>query len=203
MYVFTCPTKVFNYSWYSAMVEMQLRLIYCIYVPNHLRLTQNAKKALIGLFEINISKRRVHTINYVVNHSFQMQRLADPFRHITFRKLSLEVRHEVGVTRINRVIQHRANISQPVRYQANTVNSLRPDDAYMHEWNRPSSGQIMACRLLGAKSASEPPLVYCQLEPKRYASVKFLSKFKYFHSGKCIWKHPQRKYMDYQKTSSK
>ena len=43
------------------------------------------------------------------------------------------------------------------------VNSLRPSDAYMPQWNGPSSAQIMACRLLGAKPLSEPMLVYWQL----------------------------------------
>ena len=46
----------------------------------------------------------------------------------------------------------------------------------------------MACRLAGAKPLSEPMLEYCQLGPYKQNSVKFLSKFRHFHSRKCIWK---------------
>ena len=37
-----------------------------------------------------------------------------------------------------------------------TVNSLRPSDAYMRHLTNPSLVQIMACRLTGAKALSEP-----------------------------------------------
>ena len=45
------------------------------------------------------------------------------------------------------------------------VNSLRPSDAYMCQWTRPSLIQIMACRLTGAKPLSEPMMGYCLLDP--------------------------------------
>ena len=41
------------------------------------------------------------------------------------------------------------------------VDSLRPSDTYMRPWTRPSSIQIMACRLTGTKPLSEPMLGYC------------------------------------------
>ena len=41
------------------------------------------------------------------------------------------------------------------------LNSLMPDDAYMHHWNGSPLVQIMACCLLGAKPLSEPMLEYC------------------------------------------
>ena len=44
-------------------------------------------------------------------------------------------------------------------------NSLRPCDASMRQWNRPSLFQIMACHLPNANWLSEPILVYCQWEP--------------------------------------
>ena len=34
----------------------------------------------------------------------------------------------------------------------------------------------MACRLFGTKPLSKPTLCYCQLEPKKHTSVKFLIK---------------------------
>ena len=45
------------------------------------------------------------------------------------------------------------------------INSPMPNDAYMCHWPRPSLVQIMACRLFGTKSLSEPMMVsfleYC------------------------------------------
>ena len=38
-------------------------------------------------------------------------------------------------------------------------------------------GQVMACRLHGAKPLSKPMLTYCQLDPLEHISVKFESKF--------------------------
>ena len=44
-----------------------------------------------------------------------------------------------------------------------TLNSLRPSDAYMRQYNIPTLLQIMACRLSGTKPLSEPVLPYCHL----------------------------------------
>ena len=52
-------------------------------------------------------------------------------------------------------------------------NPLRPSDAYMRQWTRPSLIQIMACRLTGAKPLSEPMPEYCLLDPWEQTSVKF------------------------------
>ena len=60
------------------------------------------------------------------------------------------------------------------------INSLRPSDAYMRQYNIPALLQIMACRLFGAKPLSEPMLPYCQLDPKEHILVKFYSKLKIF-----------------------
>ena len=49
--------------------------------------------------------------------------------------------------------------------------------------------QIMACRLFGTKSLSQPMLVYCQSDPWEQISVEFQSKYQTFHSGKYIWKY--------------
>ena len=46
-----------------------------------------------------------------------------------------------------------------------SLNSLRPNDAYMHHQPRPSLVQIMACCLFAAKPLSEPMLYYCQQDP--------------------------------------
>ena len=45
------------------------------------------------------------------------------------------------------------------------INSLRPSDAYMHQYTSLSLLQIMACHLVGAKLSSEPMLEYFQFEP--------------------------------------
>ena len=44
-----------------------------------------------------------------------------------------------------------------------------------------SLGQIMACRLFGAKPLSEPKLNYCQTESQEQLSVKSYLKFKKMH----------------------
>ena len=53
-----------------------------------------------------------------------------------------------------------------------------PSAAYMRHWTRSVLVQLMACRLLGAKSIHEPMLTYCQLNTKYPISVKFESKYK-------------------------
>ena len=48
------------------------------------------------------------------------------------------------------------------------VNSLRPSNGYMHQWNRPSFVQMIACCQFGAKPLSDPMLVNCNLRNKLY-----------------------------------
>ena len=48
-------------------------------------------------------------------------------------------------------------------YRRRLLNSLRPNDAYMRHYNKPTLVQIMACRLFGAKPLSEPVLLCWQL----------------------------------------
>ena len=51
-----------------------------------------------------------------------------------------------------------------------------------HQWSQ-------TCSLYGPKPLSKPMLGYCQLGLKEKTSLKFLSKYKIFHSWKCIWKY--------------
>ena len=46
----------------------------------------------------------------------------------------------------------------------------------------------MAWHPTGAKPLPEPMLACYQLDPWQQTSVKFLSKYKYFDSRKCVWK---------------
>ena len=69
------------------------------------------------------------------------------------------------------------------------IISLGPRDAYICRCTRSSLVHIMACRLLGARSLSEPMLTYSQLGNKEQNSVKYQSKFEHFHSRKRIWKY--------------
>ena len=71
-------------------------------------------------------------------------------------------------------------------------NSSPPNAAYGHQWIGSALVQIMACRLLGAKPLSQPMLGYCQLDPYEQIAMKFQSKYKTFHSRKCIWKYRLR-----------
>ena len=63
------------------------------------------------------------------------------------------------------------------------VNLLKPSDEYMHQQTKPWLVEMMACCLVSTKPLYKPQLAYHQLEQ---TSVKFESKFKYFHSRKCI-----------------
>ena len=74
----------------------------------------------------------------------------------------------------------------------NTLNSSLPSAAYMRQWIRSALVQIMACHLFDAKPLSKPILGYCQLAPQEETSVKFSSKYKAFHSQKCIGKYRLR-----------
>ena len=81
-------------------------------------------------------------------------------------------------------------VFQNIFFQINCmVTSSCPSDAYMCQWIGSVLVQIMACQLFGAKPLSKPMLSYCQLDPKEQTSVKFQSKYKNFHSWKCIWKY--------------
>ena len=66
------------------------------------------------------------------------------------------------------------------------INSSLSKAAYMHRWIGSSLVQILACRLFGTKPLSEPMLAYCKLHPWEQVSAKFHSKFKHFHSRKCL-----------------
>ena len=54
-----------------------------------------------------------------------------------------------------------------------SLNSLRPSDAYMRQWNESSLVQVMACCLFGTKPLSEPMLAYSLLDAWEHISVIF------------------------------
>ena len=66
------------------------------------------------------------------------------------------------------------------------INSLRSSAAYMLRSTKPSLIKIVACRLFGTKPLYERILIYCQLNHWEQISVKRESKFKHFHSRKCL-----------------
>ena len=57
----------------------------------------------------------------------------------------------------------------------------------MRRWTGSALVQVMACRLSGAKPLPEPMLQNCQLDHWEQTFLKFESKYKTFHSWKCIW----------------
>ena len=63
------------------------------------------------------------------------------------------------------------------------VKQLKPKEAYMRQWTRPSLVQIMSCRLFGAKALSKPSRAYCQLESREHISMKYFVKFKSFQEN--------------------
>ena len=60
-------------------------------------------------------------------------------------------------------------------------NSLSSGDAYMRRLPGSSLEQIMACRLLGAKSLPTPVLTYCLGNHTEHILTEFCLKFKRFH----------------------
>ena len=70
-----------------------------------------------------------------------------------------------------------------------TINSSPHSAEHMCQWIRSALVQIMACCLFGTKPLSKPMLGYCRMEPYEQTSVKFWSKYKTLHSGKCIRKY--------------
>ena len=61
--------------------------------------------------------------------------------------------------------------------------------------------QIMAFRLFGAKSLSEPIMAYRKLELWEQTSVKLKLKYRDFHSRKCLWKYRLQNSCYYASTS--
>ena len=61
------------------------------------------------------------------------------------------------------------------------ITSLRPSDAYIRQWNRPSLVQIRAqFSLLCVNPLPEPMMTYCKLDPAEQTSMKFSTKLKLF-----------------------
>ena len=83
----------------------------------------------------------------------------------------------------NGYIVHAIDSSVPVSF-----NSSPPSAADIRRWTGSALVQVMACRLFGAKPLHDPMLTYCWLDPLVQTSVKFESKYKTFHSRKCVWK---------------
>ena len=88
----------------------------------------------------------------------------------------------------NSVSAKRQNYRERSDFQLILISSPS-NAAYMHQWIWSALLKIMACRLFGAKPLSKPMLGYCQLDHWEQTSVKFLSKYKTFHSWKSVWKY--------------
>ena len=72
---------------------------------------------------------------------------------------------------------------------SHTLNSSPPSVSFMCQSIGSALVQITACRLCGTNPLSTPMLGNCQLDPQEQISVNFESKYKTFHSRKCIWKY--------------
>ena len=56
------------------------------------------------------------------------------------------------------------------------ISSNWQRDTYMRQEIMPSSGQMMACPLIGANPLSEPMIAYCQMDHWEQLSMEFESK---------------------------
>ena len=72
------------------------------------------------------------------------------------------------------------------------LTSSRPSVACMRQWIESALVQIKACRLFDTKTLSKPIPGHCQWDPYEQTSVEFESKYKTFHSWKCMWKRRLR-----------
>ena len=79
----------------------------------------------------------------------------------------------------------RSDVICEPRLHDNMYQPISASAAYMYRWTGPTLVQLMACRLFGAKRLPEL-LNYCQLDLWEQNSVKFESKYKTFHSWKCV-----------------
>ena len=71
--------------------------------------------------------------------------------------------------------------------------NLSPSSAtYKRQWIGWALVKIMACRIFSAKPLPKPIQDYYQLDPQEQTSMKFESKYKNFHSRKCIWNYRLR-----------
>ena len=73
------------------------------------------------------------------------------------------------------------------------VNNMcrRPSDEYIYIYAPVNWASICLDNGLSVpshKPLSKPVLEYCQLDPCEQTSMKFESKYRNFHSWKCIWK---------------
>ena len=69
------------------------------------------------------------------------------------------------------------------------LNVLTQRSRLAYICDRLSLVPAMACHLFVAKPLSQPMMVYFQLDPWGYISVKYQSKYNNFHTTKCIWNY--------------
>ena len=87
----------------------------------------------------------------------------------------------VGVMHVHKMVLY----GMVVHLSHQLCNSS-PLVTHMRQWIGSALVQIMGCHLLVAKPLSTTMLGYCQLDPLEEFSVKFYSKYKTFHSRKCL-----------------
>ena len=78
-------------------------------------------------------------------------------------------------------------LHQQIDKKASSMNSSPPSATYMCQWIGSALVQIMTCCLFHTKPLSKPMLGCCQLDHWDQTSENSESKYKTFHSSKCIW----------------
>ena len=84
------------------------------------------------------------------------------------------------------VITNQEVVDVPTTLEHDLFNSSTPSARYLQWWTGSALVQAIACRLSGAKPFPELMLPFCHLDPWEQTSVKFESKWKTFHSWKCL-----------------
>ena len=84
------------------------------------------------------------------------------------------------------VITNQEVVDVPTTLEHDLFNLSTPSARYLQWWTGSALVQAIACRLSGAKPFPELMLPFCHLDPWEQTSVKFESKWKTFHSWKCL-----------------
>ena len=100
------------------------------------------------------------------------QTYTDSLLFVIFWKQSHQEANYIVVIGYNRLVSRRRSVfyvwwkKVTIRHIIfNTHPHPLPSAAFMRQWIGLALGQIMACRLFGAKPLSKPMLGYCQLNP--------------------------------------
>ena len=115
-----------------------------------------------------------------------LKRVMDGYKYTIWTYLATASWHQA-------VLLTKVIINKLPRHSHEDNFTSSPSAAYMRWWTGSVLVKVMALCLSGAKPLHKPMLPYHQLDPWEQTSVNFKSKWKTFHSRKCLWNYCLRK----------